>query len=277
MLAEQIGDAIARGGGRDAGLELMPQLNADGARQDAADQKHGAADQLKSEFAARVRRQKPAADTTSPSRAARGGDESGKRGHPEIKPQRRENDEEEIGQRRGKSQRLRRSHPVHMQIQHECRKAGFDQGGQIAPQRRDIAVHRQPPCDQMQHPQFEQQKRNDTPHTAEPDRTGRARRSASPDGATKKDHGQGRDQQRDRDDDRLDAQYLGQQDFAGQGVAEAGQAPASGHAVPGIAAAPSSRGFRVDGINATSAIASCGGFPMCRPANRWRGIVQTDR
>ena len=45
MLAEQIGDAVPRGGGRDAGLELMPQLNADRARQNSAEQEHHAADQ----------------------------------------------------------------------------------------------------------------------------------------------------------------------------------------------------------------------------------------
>ena len=54
MLAEQVGDAIARGGGRDAGLELMPQLNADRARQDSGDQEHHAADQLEAKIRRRL-------------------------------------------------------------------------------------------------------------------------------------------------------------------------------------------------------------------------------
>ena len=43
MLAEQIGDAVTRGGGLDAGLELPAQLVPDGAGQHAADQNDHAA------------------------------------------------------------------------------------------------------------------------------------------------------------------------------------------------------------------------------------------
>src|SRR3984893_2907348 len=99
MLAEQIGDAIARGGGRDTGLKLMPQLNTSGARQYSADQKHGTADQLKSEFgrrfAGKSRRMIPRRHVEQ----RRGGNEPGEGGDPKIKPQRRKNDEDEIAQR----------------------------------------------------------------------------------------------------------------------------------------------------------------------------------
>jgi len=50
LLAEQIGDAVARGRGLDAGLELAAQLHAHGPRQHAADQDDHAADNVKGEI-----------------------------------------------------------------------------------------------------------------------------------------------------------------------------------------------------------------------------------
>ena len=55
MLAEQIGDAVTRGDGRDAGCELAAQLNSDGARQYAADQNDQAARRRDSQISGSAR------------------------------------------------------------------------------------------------------------------------------------------------------------------------------------------------------------------------------
>ncbi len=222
MLAEQIGDAVTRGGRGDAGFELMPQLNAHRARQDAADQKHHAAHQLVAEFGCRLAGKTRRAIQHRHREQFGRGNKAREGGEPEVEPQRRENDEEKIGQRRRKSQRLRRTHPVHVQIQHKGRNAGLDQGGEIAPRPRHIAVHRQPPRQQIQHHEFVQQKRHVHPvqrRQLEPAMRDAAEHRRRED----VERGHHRDQQRDRDDDRLDPQPLGQQDLARQGIAELGQ------------------------------------------------------
>ena len=205
----------------------------------------------------------------------RGGHKAGKGGDPEIKPQRRENDEDEISQRRCETQRLRRSHPVHMQIQRERRKAGFDQGGHITPQRRDVTVQYQPPCDQVQHPQFDQHKRNI--HRIQPNQTE----------LTMRDVQQSRwcERKKSRDKATTSSETVTitaltrnisvsriswvRASWKPSGTSERSWRPSNRRntALPWLS---------VDAINATGAIASWCGFPDVTPTN-WRGIFPADR
>jgi len=106
-----------------------------------------------------------------------------------------------------------------MLVQHKGRNADFDQRREIAPHRRYFAVHRQPPCHQPQHHELEQQKRHiDQIERNEIELAVRDAGEYRWRGEVK--HGHDCDQQRHRDDDRFDAQPLGQQDFAGQGIAK---------------------------------------------------------
>jgi len=89
-----------------------------------------------------------------------GGDETGKARKPEIEPQRREDDKDEIDQRRHKTQRLRRAHAVDMQVQPGRRQAGLDQRAEVAARIGNVETLRQPLIELPQHPQFENDERN---------------------------------------------------------------------------------------------------------------------
>jgi hypothetical protein len=67
-------------------------------------------------------------------------DESGKGRQPEIEPQRRENDEDEIGKGHHESQRLNQPHIFDVHRQCYGRQRGFDQRPEVAPDYRHIAI-----------------------------------------------------------------------------------------------------------------------------------------
>ena len=99
VLAEQVGDAVARRRREDAGFELAAQLQPHRARQHAANQDHDTTDDMEGQIRRGLRRRIAPGDTTSPWRTIGRRDEAGESGKPEIKPQSREDDENEIGQR----------------------------------------------------------------------------------------------------------------------------------------------------------------------------------
>src|SRR5262249_29311900 len=59
---------------------------------------------------------------------------------PEVEPQGRKNDEDEVEKRPHKGQGLRRSHVAHMRRDHETRQAGFDERADVTPQLWNIAA-----------------------------------------------------------------------------------------------------------------------------------------
>ena len=89
------------------------------------------------------------------------GDHAGEGREPEIQPQRREDDEDEIGHRRHEAERCHRSHAVDMQRQRDRRHRGFDQRADIAPDHGQIAAVPHMAGDLAMHPQLEQDERHD--------------------------------------------------------------------------------------------------------------------
>ena len=99
VLAKQIGDAVARGRSENAGLELAAQLHPHRARQHAANQDDDAADDMEGKVRRGLVGELRRAIQHRHGEQLGRRDEAGEGGKPEIKPQRRENDEDEIGQR----------------------------------------------------------------------------------------------------------------------------------------------------------------------------------
>lgn len=152
----------------------------------------------------------------------RGRDEAGEGREPEIQPQRRKNDEDEIGQRHREGQSLGGPHRLHLQIQPNDGQAGFDQGAEIAARIGHVAALRQPRTDQPQHRQFEQVERHKGRNQLQ-DRGVTVPNPFDDVGRDRIGNDKGCHQQRDGDEGHLDPQQLGRQDFARQRVPEIGR------------------------------------------------------
>ena len=123
-----------------AGLELAAQLHPDRARQHAADQNDKAADDVKGEIRRRLGGELRRTIEHRHREQFGRRDETGEGGEPEIQPQRRKDDEDEIDQRHHEGERLRRPHRLHLQIQRNRRQAGLDQGAEIAARMGHVAA-----------------------------------------------------------------------------------------------------------------------------------------
>ena len=84
--------------------------------------------------------------------------ETGESRKPEVEAQGRENDEDEIEERRHKAQGLHRSHVVHVHEEHEAGQAGFNERAYITPRPRNIEIAFELPGDQREHRRFKQDK-----------------------------------------------------------------------------------------------------------------------
>jgi hypothetical protein len=162
MLAEQVGDAIARGRGADAGGELPAQLNPDRARQYSRYQQDHAARAVIPDIGRGIGGRLRMIEHRHAEQLGRG-DEAGKGREPEIEPQGRENDEDEIGQRHHEAERLHRAHVLDVHGKRNRRQRGLDQRADVTPDHRRIMVMLQAPGDGSVHPQFEQDERNEDP------------------------------------------------------------------------------------------------------------------
>jgi hypothetical protein len=112
VLAKQIGNAIARGGSLNAGYELAAQLNSDRAREYPAGEDDQAACGVIPDFGIGV------GDGMVEHRHAEQFSRRNKAGEgrePEIEAQRRENNKDEVAQRRHEAERLNRSHVFDVQ------------------------------------------------------------------------------------------------------------------------------------------------------------------
>jgi hypothetical protein len=150
----------SRGGGLNAGRELAAQLSPDRARQHAAGHNDEAANDVKCRVGRRLIGELRRVIKHRHREQFRGRDEAGEGREPEIQPQRRKNDEDEIGQRHREGQSLGGPHRLHLQIQPNGGQAGFDQGAEIAARIGHVAALRQPRTDQPQHRHFEQDERH---------------------------------------------------------------------------------------------------------------------
>jgi len=143
-------------------------------------------------------------------------------GKPEIQPQRRKNDENEIGQRHHEGQRLGRTHRLHLQIQRNGGQAGFNESAEIAARVGHVTALLQPRVEHPQHRQFEQ-------HERYKDRSQRQDREMTvpdPLDGLRPDrigHQQGYQQHGEGAKDRLHPEQFGSQDFAGQSLREIGR------------------------------------------------------
>ncbi|MHC2223364.1 hypothetical protein ACVL91_001561 [Bradyrhizobium elkanii] len=218
MLAEQIGDAIARGGGRDAGRELPAQLHADRTGQHAADQDDRAArgviiDAGLGRAAARGMEEHRHVEQLGRR------DEAGEGREPEVEPQRRQDDEDEIDQRRHEAERLLRPHAVDVQRQHDGRQRRLDQHADVAPDHRQVAPLAHVPADRPVHPELEQDQRNgdvedvDGAEVAVPDAADHVGRKEIHQQTDRSEGSGGADQH-------LDAEQLGGHHLVHQGVME---------------------------------------------------------
>jgi len=88
-------------------------------------------------------------------------DESGEGRQPEVKPQRREDDEDKVDERPDEAERRIRAHTVDLQRQRKCRHRRLDEGADIAPDHRQIAALPHMPGDRRMHPHLEQDERRD--------------------------------------------------------------------------------------------------------------------
>ena len=151
-----------------------------------------------------------------------GGDGAGEGGEPEIQPQRREDDEDEIDHRRHETERGHRPHAVDVQRQRDRRHRGLDQRADIAPDHRQVAALLHVAGDLAMHPQFEQDERHDDRievfrlQIAVPDAAHRL-------GCEEVDGPEDDAEQRGGCDQRLDAQQLGLHHFLHQRALEVGR------------------------------------------------------
>ncbi len=221
MLAEQIGDAIARCRGLNAGFELPAQLNPDRAREHSADQDDQAARRVIPDIGFGIDIDGGMIEHRHPEQLRRR-DEAGEGREPEVEPQRRKNDEDEIGQWHHETQRQNRSHVFDVQGQRDGWHGGFDQRAEISPEHRHVAVQLQIPADDRMHPQLEQNEWHQDhievsrPQTTLPDVIQRFRLEDE-DGP--EDDGE----KRGGCNQRLDPDQLGPQHFLRQGMLEIGR------------------------------------------------------
>ena len=152
----------------------------------------------------------------------RGGDGAGEGGKPEVQPQRREDDENEIDHRRDEAERGHRSHAVDMQRQRHRRHRRLDQRADIAAVQRQVASPLHVPLDRTVHPPFEQDERSDDGIQIE------RRKIAVPDPADRLGCKEVDDRHDDAEhhgsgDQRLDAQQFGLHHLLHQRVLEVGR------------------------------------------------------
>jgi len=153
-----------------------------------------------------------------------GGDRAGEGGEPEIQPQRREDDEDEIDHRPDEAERGHRPHAVDVQRQRDRRHRGLDERADIAPDHRQIAALPHVAGNLAMHPQLEQDERPDDRieifrlQVAVPDAAHRF-------GSEEVDGAEDNREQRRRRNQRLDAQQLGRHHFLHQRALEVSRHP----------------------------------------------------
>jgi hypothetical protein len=148
-------------------------------------------------------------------------DEAGEGRQPEVEPQRRENDEDEIGKGHHEAERLYLAHVLDMHRQRDRGQRGFDQRADVPPDDGNVAVKLQVPPEHRMHPKLEQDERRQDhvevtqPELAAPDMVQRF-------GRHQVDGPENDEETRGGGDEGSDPHQLGSQHFARQCMVELG-------------------------------------------------------